>query len=216
MEVEHAEATAEQRLTGAEEVICGPDARRPEERLYVDAGSRDITVARRPRHPGERRTGGGAGVQSRVEYGHAGAVSFGPAAEVRHAQTILERQPVLRLPAILRVHLEDVVGHVADDVRRLLAIFREGSGEKIREVVAARSGCPIAEDQSSVRVAVPGLAIVHPFVIRTRLHRVRPGDLRDALRTRDQPLLGEEHRIEAARVVKRTSITPRQRRAYLI
>ena len=216
MEVEHAEAAAEQRLTCAEQVVRGPHARRPEDRLHVDAGRRNVAVARRPRHPRERRTGRRAVVQSWIEHGHAGPVSFGPAAEVRHAQTILERQPVLRLPAVLRVHLEDVVGHVADDVRRLLAVFREGSGQQIREVVAARSGCPVAEDQSSVRVAVPRLAVVHPFVIRTRLHRVRPGDLRDALRARDQPLLGEEHRIEAARVVKRRSVSPRRHRRDLI
>ena len=90
-------------------------------------------------------------------------------------------------------------------------------GQHVREVVAGRCRSPHdAEDQAAVRVAVARLAVVDPLVVGAGLHRVRAGDLGHVLRARDQPLRGEQDRIEAARVEHRRPVAPAGHRRDLV
>ena len=211
VEVEHAEAAADERLARAEQVVGDADARRPEERLHVDPGARHGAVAPCPRHARERRVRRrGRVVGGGIEHGHALSVSFRSASEVRHPQPVFERQAGLGLPAVLRVAprrcCRPCRGRYSGGTSSPL--FSQGPGQQVREVVAARSGRPVRQNPAARSSRRSRLTVVHPFVERTGFHRVRPGDLGDVLRARRSATLGEQHRIEPARVEERRSVSP--------
>src|SRR5206468_2844634 len=118
----------------------------------------------------------------------------------------VDREPGLDFPRVLQEALEEVVGHVVDDVLGGLLVLRSVSGQEVGKGVAAAAAVPGRELDEAVAVAVAGLLVDDVLVVDAALEGVRSQDLGQVALARELALGGVEDGVEPAGVVEQRAV----------